>query len=75
MTTNKKTSNREILIEWLVWNDRNGVYRDEDSKAEGYKALTLEEAAQMVVDNLNDGNETVADVAATVALAAAEETK
>lgn len=35
---------REQLIEWLVWNDGNGVYTDEDSIAEGYTPLTLETA-------------------------------
>jgi hypothetical protein len=35
---------REQLIEWLVWNDGNGVYTDEDSIAEGYGQLTLEAA-------------------------------
>jgi hypothetical protein len=31
---------RSDLIEWLCWNDRNGVYRDEDSLEEfGKSAL------------------------------------
>ena len=37
---------REQLIEWLVWNDGNGVYTDEDSEAEGYPPLTLEKARE-----------------------------
>jgi hypothetical protein len=35
---------REEIIEWLVWNDGNGVYTDRDSEAEGYPLLTLETA-------------------------------
>lgn len=35
---------REQIIDWLVWNDGNGVYTDEDSEAEGYEPLTLDHA-------------------------------
>jgi hypothetical protein len=35
---------REQIIEWLVWNDGNGIYTDEDSQLEGYSLLTLETA-------------------------------
>ena len=35
---------REQIIDWLVWNDGNGIYTDEDSTAEGYTPLTLETA-------------------------------
>ncbi len=33
--------NRDEIIEWLLWNDGNGIYTDEDSVAEGYLSLTL----------------------------------
>jgi hypothetical protein len=36
--------NREELIGWLVWNDQNGVYRDEESLAEFGEILSKEEA-------------------------------
>ena len=39
---------REELIQWLVTNDRNGVYTDEDSEAEGLLPLTLEGARDLV---------------------------
>jgi len=39
---------REKLIEWLAWNDVHGIFRDEDSIAEGYEPLTKEEAATCV---------------------------
>jgi hypothetical protein len=35
---------REDIIAWLVWNDRNGIYTDEDSVLEDYPPLTLESA-------------------------------
>ncbi|RZF62208.1 hypothetical protein [Sphingobacterium corticibacterium] len=36
---------REKLIEWLAWNDVYGIFRDEDSIAEGYEPLSKEHAA------------------------------
>ncbi|PRD56023.1 hypothetical protein [Sphingobacterium gobiense] len=36
---------REQLIEWLAWNDVHGIFRDEDSIAEGYEPLSKEHAA------------------------------
>jgi len=41
-------ADREYLIRWLSWNDRHGVYTDEDSKAEGLPPITLEEAQDLV---------------------------
>ena len=43
---------REDLIEWLVWNDPNGTYTDEDSAAEGLAALARERAAEIMRDQL-----------------------
>jgi hypothetical protein len=41
------------LIEWLSWNDRNGVYRDEDSLAEFGNILSKEEAIEIVTNQIN----------------------
>lgn len=35
---------REQVLEWLQWNDANGVYTDEASEAEGLEPLTLDDA-------------------------------
>ena len=40
------------LIEWLNWNDRNGVYRDEDSLREFGKTVTKEEAMEIIVKQI-----------------------
>ncbi|MCX7551625.1 hypothetical protein [Xanthomarina sp. F2636L] len=40
---------REDLIEWLVWNDRNGVYRDEDSLREFDNILGKSEAISIII--------------------------
>lgn len=36
------------LIEWLCWNDRNGVYRDEQSLQEFDNILSKEEAIEII---------------------------
>jgi hypothetical protein len=36
------------LIEWLSWNDRNGVYKDEESLAEFDNILSKEEAIEIM---------------------------
>lgn len=46
---------REAIIAWLVWNDGNGCYRDEDSVAEGYPVLTLETAREALRQILERG--------------------
>jgi hypothetical protein len=37
------------LIEWLCWNDRNGVYRDEQSLQEFDNILSKEDATEIIV--------------------------
>jgi hypothetical protein len=44
---------REDIIAWLVWNDRNGIYTDEDSRLEGYPPLTLESAREQMQKTLD----------------------
>ena len=36
------------LIEWLCWNDRNGVYKDEDSMREFDNILSKEESIEII---------------------------
>ncbi len=36
------------LIEWLCWNDRNGVYKDEESLQEFNNILGKEEAITII---------------------------
>lgn len=43
-----KSLSREELIEWLAWNDRNGIYRDEDSKLEFGNILSKREAGEIM---------------------------
>ena len=38
------------LIDWLGWNDRNGVYSDEDSLREFGDILTRERAIEIITE-------------------------
>jgi hypothetical protein len=43
---------REDIIVWLAWNDPNGVWSDQDSAAEGWKPMTLEQSRASMRDAL-----------------------
>jgi hypothetical protein len=43
-------SSRSVLIDWLVWNDPNGTYRDADMRREGYEPMSLEDAWQILAE-------------------------
>ncbi|GAA4326063.1 hypothetical protein GCM10023149_28670 [Mucilaginibacter gynuensis] len=45
---------REDLIEWLIWNDRNGIYSDEDSINEFGQAITREEALKIFIRQITE---------------------
>lgn len=40
---------RGDIIEWLMWNDRNGVYSDEDSLREFGAVMTRDEGLQIML--------------------------
>jgi len=44
---------RTDLIEWLVWNDSNGVYRDEDSLREFDNILGKAEAISIITRQIS----------------------
>ena len=56
--TNEKTylmnATRESLIQWLINNDPNGCYSDEQSKNEGLSPLTQKEALEIALNQLKD---------------------
>jgi len=43
------TWSRTELIEWLCWNDRNGIYSDEDSIAEFGNVLGRDNSMEIVL--------------------------
>jgi hypothetical protein len=46
------TWSRLDLIEWLCWNDRNGVYRDKQSLQEFDNILSKEEAIEIITTQI-----------------------
>lgn len=46
--------NRLELIDWLCWNDRNGVYSDEDSLREFGNTLTKERAMEIITEMISE---------------------
>lgn len=46
---------REDLIAWLVWNDSNGIYRDEDSLREMGNVLGKDEAVSIITRQISGG--------------------
>ena len=42
------------LIEWLSWNDSNGVYKDEDSLREFDNILSKEEGIEIMVRQITE---------------------
>lgn len=43
-----ETWSRESLLNWLSWNDRNGIFTDKQSEAEGMEPMTKEEAIETI---------------------------
>ena len=43
------------LIEWLCWNDKNGVYRDEDSLKEFGNTVSKELAIEIITKQIIQG--------------------
>ncbi len=53
-TLEKELSSRLDLIEWLCWNDRKGVYRDEDSMREFDNILSKEDAIGIITIQIRE---------------------
>ena len=45
---------RESIINWLCWNDPNGIWTDDDSVAEDKQPLTLEAAQYWMLQATDD---------------------
>jgi hypothetical protein len=48
LETELNSWSRLDLIEWLCWNDRNGVYKDEESLQEFGNTVSKEEATEII---------------------------
>jgi hypothetical protein len=45
---------RHNLIDWLSWNDRNGVYNDEQSMRELGNLMTREEGVEIMIRQIEE---------------------
>lgn len=54
LETELNSWSRLELIEWLCWNDRNGVYRDEQSLQEFDNILSKEEAIEIITRQITE---------------------
>jgi len=50
-----KETPREEIIDWLQWNDPNGVYRDEDSIREFDNILSKKEGIEIIKRQILEG--------------------
>lgn len=50
-----KNWSRQDLINWLSWNDPNGIYRDDESFAELGCIMTYEEGVEIMVKQAQQG--------------------
>lgn len=49
-----ETSSRLELIDWLCWNDRNGVYRDNESLQEFGNTVSKEQAIEIITKQITE---------------------
>ena len=54
LETELNSWSRLELIEWLCWNDRNGVYRDDQSLQEFDNILGKEEAIEIITRQITE---------------------
>jgi len=47
---------RENLLNWLSWNDRNGIFTDKQSEAEGMQPMTKIEALEVINRIVTENN-------------------
>lgn len=51
-TVYPRLNDRQWLINWLAFNDPNGCYTDADMIAEGFEPMTLEQARELYLNQL-----------------------
>jgi hypothetical protein len=56
LRTELKNWSRKDLIEWLTWNDPNGIYNDEQSMDELGNVMTYEEGVEIMINQIIQNN-------------------
>ena len=54
LETELNSWSRLDLIEWLCWNDRNGVYKDNESLQEFGNTVSKEEAIEIITRQITE---------------------
>ena len=54
LETELNSWSRLDLIEWLSWNDRNGVYKDEESLQEFGNTVRKKEAIEIIIRQITE---------------------
>jgi hypothetical protein len=54
-----KKLTRKDLIEWLSWNDPNGIYDDEQSLKEINNIMSREEGIEIMLRHINESRSTI----------------
>ena len=54
LETELNSWSRLELIEWWCWNDRNGVYKDEESLQEFGNTVSKEEAIEIIIRQITE---------------------
>jgi hypothetical protein len=54
LVTELNSWSRLDLLEWLCWNDRNGVYRDTESLQEFGNTVSKEEAIEIITRQITE---------------------
>ncbi|MFT7251560.1 MAG: hypothetical protein ACI9FW_001300 [Flavobacterium sp.] len=55
LETELNSWSRLDLIEWLCWNDKNGVYKDEQSLKEFGNIVSTIEAIEIITRQISEG--------------------
>jgi len=50
------TLNRHCIIDWLQWNDPNGIYTDEASMQEFGNAMSIEEGIEIMTRQIESAD-------------------
>jgi hypothetical protein len=56
LRTELKNWSRKDLIEWLTWNDSNGIYNDEQSMSEIGNIMTYNEGVEIMINQIIQKN-------------------
>jgi hypothetical protein len=54
LTSQLNSWSRVELIEWFCWNDRNGIYKDDESLEEFGNTVSKEEAIEIITRQITE---------------------